>query len=376
MNNKGDFHNVDILSDYFIEDIRLKSRRYDQIHSILECWEVDNCLEIILATALKTKEYITPLTLRDTIYETIQETGTFSPARARALVKIVLGEDTKNKKWLDISSGWGDRLLAAMSLDMIYTGFDPNLELKEGHSEMIKMFGNENKHKIYYEPFEKAEIIGGPYDVVLTSPPFFNVEKYSVGQKGQSITNYPDFNDWLVNFLFASLIKAWDNLKEGGFLMLHIGDTPALNFTEATNIFIETNLPGASWEGVIGISSEAENYRPVWCYKKLSRYGNLQRWQSKKITNVPRTLYYYYPEIQKELIKFYSKIFVTDNVIYEISNDQINKVKNVLYKYYPNLTREIDDLFDDLVLSSVIQELGTDNAIKWCVAMIKLSLQV
>jgi hypothetical protein len=387
INNKNDFNNADVLSDYFIEEIRLKSKRYDQIHSILQCWEIDNCLEIILAAALKTKEYITPLTLRDAIYEKIQETGTFSPIRARALVKIVLGENTKNKKWLDISSGWGDRLLAAISLDMIYTGFDPNIELKKGHDEIIEFFGDNSKQRIYYEPFEKANIVDGPYDIILTSPPFFDVEKYSVGQKGQSISNYPDFNDWLVNFLFASLIKAWNNLKEGGFLMLHIGDTVMLNFSEATNMFIENNLPGASWEGVIGISGESENYRPVWCYKKLSRYGNipnplgpvqgatllLQKWKTNKITN-PRTLYYYYPEIQKELIKFYSTTFLVADKIYEINNNEIITVKNKLYEYYPSHLEEINNLFEDLVLSSIINELGIDNSIKWCVAMIKLSL--
>lgn len=374
INKKDDFKNADILSDYFIEDIRLKSKRYDQIYSILQCWEVDNCLDIILATALKNKEYITPLTLRDAIYETIQETGTFSPTRARALIKTVLGENTKNKKWLDISSGWGDRLLTAMSLDMIYTGFDPNIELKEGHDKMIQLFGNSSKQKIQYEAFEKGEITDGPYDVILTSPPFFDVEKYSVGQKDQSISNYPDFNDWIVRFLFASLIKAWDNLKEGGFLMLHIGDTVMLNFCEMTNIFIENNLPGSSWEGVIGISGESENYRPVWCYKKLSRHGNLQKWKNNKITNVPRKLYYYYPEIQKELIKFYSETFSLSDKIYQINNDKVMIVKNKLYEYYPSLLNEINGLFEDLVLSSVIEELGIDNSIKWCVAMIKLSL--
>ena len=373
INKKDDFKNTDILSDYFIEDVRFKSKRYDQIYSILQCWEVDNCLEIILATALKNKEYITPLTLRDAIYETIQETGTFSPTRARALIKVFLGENTKNKKWLDISAGWGDRLLAAMSLDMIYTGYDPNIELKEGHTKMIEFFGDSSKQKIHYQAFEKGEIIDGPYDVILTSPPFFDVEKYSSNQKDQSISNYPNFYDWVVRFLFASLIKAWDNLKEDGVLILHLGDTSKLNICEMTNIFIENNLPGASWEGVIGISSEYENYRPVWCYKKLSRHGNLPRWKNNKPSD-PRTLYYYYPEIQKELIKFYSETFSISDKIYEINNDKIIIVKNKLYEYYPNLSTEINDLFDELVLSSVIEELGIENSIKWGVAMIKLSL--
>jgi hypothetical protein len=380
MNDKNDFNHADVLSDYFIEEIRLKSKRYDQIYSILECWEVDECLELILSKASslasENNESITPSLLRDAIYKKVQETGTFSPTRSRALIKLVLGENTKNKKWLDISAGWGDRLLSAMSLDMIYTGFDPNIELKKGHTEMIEMFGtkdiNQNyKQKIYYEPFEKAEIPDGPYDVILTSPPFFNVEKYSVGQKNQSITNYPGFNDWLVNFLFTSLIKAWDSLKEGGFLLLHIGDTPMLNFCEATNIFIENNLPGASWEGIVGISGEAENYRPVWCYKKLARHAKLQKWGP---SNTVRKLYQYYPEIAKDLVKFYSKKFTIVDKIYDTDYDKIKSVKDKLYEYYLSHNEEINDFLDDLVLSSIIEELGIDNAIKWCVAMIKLNL--
>ena len=375
MNEVNNFKDADILSDYFIEEIRLKSKRYDQIYSILECWEVDDCLELILSTALKTNNFITPYLLRDTIYDRVQETGTFSPTRTRALIKLVLGENTKNKKWLDISAGWGDRLLAAMSLDMIYTGFDPNVELKKGHSEMIEMVSLvkstdlNQRNKIYYEPFEKAEIPNGPYDVILTSPPFFDVEKYSVGQKNQSITNYPAFNDWLVNFLFASLIKAWDSLKEGGFLLLHIGDTAMLNFSEATNIFMENNLPGASWEGIVGISGEAKNYRPVWCYKKLSRHAKLQKWGS-----TVRKLHQYYPEISKEVLKFYSKEFTIIDKTYEINDEKIRLVKDKLYEYYPSHIEQINDFLDDLVLSSIIEELGIDNTIKWSVAMIKLNL--
>ena len=365
VNNKGDYQDTDIITDYYTENIRLKSKRYNQEYSILQCWETDNCLERILALALKNKN-ITPAILRDVIYNGITETGTFSVTRARSLIKLVLGTNTNDKKWLDISSGWGDRLITAISLEMIYTGYDPNIELKAGHDRMIEDFGDSTKQKIYYEPFEKADIEGGPYDVIMTSPPFFDVEKYSSGQ--QSINTYPEFNNWVVNFLFASLLKAWDNLKQGGFLILHLGDTKLLKVCELTNIFIENNLSGASWEGVIGISGESANYRPVWCYKKLSRYEKLNRWKNK--TQTPRTLYYYYPEIQKLLIIFYAKKFIDDNFNYELNIENVSSIKSKLLEYYTNLP---NDLFDDLTLSSIIYELGADDTIKWCVAMIKIS---
>ena len=71
-------------------------------------------------------------------------------------------QDLAGYKWLDISAGWGDRLIAAISLDMEYLGYDPNVKLEPGHTAIIEKFGNKDKQKICYEPFETATITQGP----------------------------------------------------------------------------------------------------------------------------------------------------------------------------------------------------------------------
>lgn len=371
ISGKGNYSGEDVIIDYFVEDIRLRTKRYDQEYSVLQCWEVDQCVLPVLAKALR-EDVITPYSLRMASYDEVQEAGTFGVTRAIALIKLVLGNNVKGKKWLDISSGWGDRLIAAMSLDMIYTGYDPNIDLIPGHSEMIRRFGDPNKHKVIYQPFEKADIKDGPYDVVMTSPPFFDVEEYSSGQEGQSIVSYPGFNTWVINFLFVALSKAWDNLKEGGYLILHLGDTKQLNVCEMTNIFIENYLVGASWEGIIGLSGGSKNAvaRPVWCWLKMSRYSIVNRWQNTKLEEYPRTLYYYYPDIQKGLILYHANKYIS------ISNNKENTdtIRQELISYYPSLFGEINDLFSDNILSQLISSIGNENTIKWCVAMIKLSL--
>jgi hypothetical protein len=413
----GDYISADVITDFFVEDIRLKTRRYDQEYSILDCWEIDSCLKPILVTALKS-ETITPPSLREAIYNTIQEAGTFQPSRAIALLKVVMGNNLAGKKWLDCSSGWSDRLIAAISLDMIYTGFDPNIALKPGHDEVIKRFGDKKKHRVIYRPFEEAEIKGGPYDVILTSPPFYNVEEYAKGQKGQSIVSYPEFNSWVVYFLFASLSKAWENLAEGGYLILHLSDTKKLSLCEMTNIFIENYLPGSSWEGVIGLSGESGFFRPVWVYQKLSRHANLKRWKSKKIENIKRTLYYTFPEIQMELLKFYAnkyapkyieqrqevdiikkeisgipdlmiwltrKInnheetikFLSNNIAnYDKVKKDIDDIRENMISNFPEIKREnILTLFsDDIMIACLLESLREDGTNKWCIAMVKLAL--
>lgn len=283
------YNSVDALSDYFIEDVRLKAKRYDQEYSIDEMWKRPEGLDMIFRRALEDPE-ITPCSLRDSIYYVFPETQVFSPSWAKAIIKLVLGPYTINKKWLDISAGWGDRLLTAISLDMIYTGFDPNKELIPGHSEMIDIFGDRSRQQVIYEPFEKATIPQNEYDVVFTSPPYFTVEEYVKNQEGQSTVEYPDFIQWMTKFLFASLSKAWDHLKDGGYLILHISDTKIVKFAEPTNLFIEDYLTDSSWEGVIAVKRPTGPPRPVWVWKKSS---GKKRWNPSKL----RSLQVLYPEL-------------------------------------------------------------------------------
>jgi len=376
---KENYEDADILSDYFIEDIRLQAKRYDQKYSIIELWDDDKTLKFIMSEVLK-ESNITPKTLRSSIYKKIPETRVFNPSWACTLLNIVLGDNLKGKKWLDISTGWGDRLLAAMALDMEYIGYDPNIKLMKGHKEMINMFGNAYKHKVIYEPFETATIPGGPYDVVLTSPPYFIIEEYVPNQKGQSIVNYPEFDKWMVWFLFASLKKAWDNLKIGGYLILHLGDAKTIVITEATNIFIENYLRG-SWEGIIGIQGEKGFPRPVWIWKKIKNSDKTNVWEpdvsSKGLCFNKRTLYNMYPDIHKELIKYYANIYISNKDIVPCTKIS-NFIRNKISLLYNNISKSIIDniLYDDKILTCLFESISIDKVIMWASAMIKLALHV
>ena len=357
----GVYKNADVLSDLFIEDIRLQSKRYDQTMSILEQWTNPVTLQTnILQKALKTP-LITPESLRDTIYREIPETKTFSISAARTLLKTVLGNNLAHKKLLDISAGWGDRLLAAISLDMDYVGFDPNTNLRPGQNEMIKMFGDPNRHQIFYEPFETADIPQGPYDVILTSPPYFTIEEYVPGQKGQSIVSYPRYSEWMIWFLFVSLSKAWDHLKDNGYLILHLGDALTIKTAEATNIFIENNLVGASFEGIIGLQTTYP--RPVWVWRKSA---NPIIWepqgQAKQLPAFERTLFKTYPSLQIELIIYWATQLDPGYRQRRINAKAIRSNISVKYSDTPYINIILSD---DLMISSLLENMEVDDVIKW-----------
>lgn len=369
------YESADILSDYFIEDIRLQARKNDQSKSMIACWNDTQCLKekllLPIFTKLKANEipkFITPKTLRDSLYYVYAETGTFNPTNAIAVLKEVFsGSDLEGKKWIDFSAGWGDRLLASKALKMNYIGYDPNINLKRGHDEMMKLFG---ESKIYYEPFELAVILDGPFDFCFTSSPFFDIEIYAENQQGQSIENYPTYTKWMVWFMFRSLLKIWDVLKYGGYLILHLGDNNTANMTEQTNIFIENFLPGASWEGVIGLAGSSGYSRPVWVWKKLHP-SEIKSWEpelsnkSQQSSFSNRSLMKFYPDLHKEFIHFYCSEYAPNyNIRYKNLSKILDSVDSPLlddrlklYCLYelPILNNILNDIFDHRIPLSLFE---------------------
>src|SRR4051812_29978888 len=111
------------------------------------------------------------------------------------------------RKYLDISAGWGDRLVGAIACDLdLYVGVDPNQNLKSGHDAIIRTLADDGsgtlnpKYQIVYQPFQSATIPDTQFDLVFTSPPYFDFEIYTKETPGQSIDDFPNFDKWLVSF--------------------------------------------------------------------------------------------------------------------------------------------------------------------------------
>lgn len=134
----------------------------------------------------------------------------------------------KPKKWLDISAGWGDRLLSALIYSNInkdfklYQAADPNPDLQKKYNQMIKSFNKTKRNfKIIQDGFEYIDIKDNDFDICLTSPPFFDMEEYS-NDKHDSLTQYNTFEKWYNNFLLVSVKKSLEHIKQDGYLILYI----------------------------------------------------------------------------------------------------------------------------------------------------------
>jgi tRNA1(Val) A37 N6-methylase TrmN6 len=297
LSTKENYDQIDILSDLFLEEVRV-SANHKGFLSPLECWEDHEYCTTIVRKAfdLAGDGVIDLRVLRDAIYLMIPETKQFRLTWAKGILKIL--QIPENSRILDISAGWGDRLLTAIAMNCQYLGFDPNTRLREGHEAMIRQFGDLSKHTIRYEPFEQAVLPENNFDLIITSPPFFNLEEYT-DEINQSIRRYPQFLDWMVQFLFRSLFKAWQALKDGGYMAIHMGDTKTIRICEPMNLFIEQLLPNSSHEGIIGVAGEMNIPRPVWVWRKSPFPGKRNIWglpMSKRPFNVM------YPEYRNALV--------------------------------------------------------------------------
>ena len=118
------------------------------------------------------------------------------------------------KSVLDPTAGWGGRMLGASSLGINYTGIDTNINLKNGYENMIKDLQIQNCNMIW-ESCLDVDYSKLDYDLVLTSPPYINMELYEHCSLFNKNTFYKDF-------LIPMMEKVFKYLKDGGHMCINI----------------------------------------------------------------------------------------------------------------------------------------------------------
>ena len=180
------------------------------------------------------------------------------------------------KNILDFSMGWGDRLAGfyASQDAELYVGLDPRKEnhpiykiQSDYYKKHLTMFETEKKTKFHCEPAEEFDFdqYEDTFDIIFTSPPYFNVERYSYDDT-QSWVRYKNIDQWNKNFLQSSIEGMWTSLRSGGKLCVNIADVNAnsqgmkkkgwLPICDPMNEFIDT-FRDSDYLGCIGMEMAA-----------------------------------------------------------------------------------------------------------------------
>lgn len=112
---------------------------------------------------------------------------------------------------LDPTCGWGGRMLAAAKMNIDYIGIDSNPNLVSCYEKMIPYLSQITKSKLDFISANCLEYNFQtiPYDMVFSSPPYYNIELYN----GMDKRTKNEWNNWY-RTLFE---KSWNCLKIGGW---------------------------------------------------------------------------------------------------------------------------------------------------------------
>jgi len=118
---------------------------------------------------------------------------------------------------LDFSAGWGGRMLGAMSLPNInYIGFDTNKRLKKPYDNIIDFLNVKDRVKMFWTNSANVDFSKYDYDMVFTSPPYYDTEIY------QDMPEYKDKDDFNDKFFFKVVRNSYKYMKKGGYFILNI----------------------------------------------------------------------------------------------------------------------------------------------------------
>ena len=121
------------------------------------------------------------------------------------------------KRVLDPCAGWGGRMLGTIAAGAEYVAFEPNTETYEGLLNLSKFLGIQDKVRIIKDSaleMDKYDI--GEFDLILTSPPYFDLEVYS-HEDTQSIKGCDTYSIWVNNFLKPLIELSISHMKVDGW---------------------------------------------------------------------------------------------------------------------------------------------------------------
>lgn len=150
-----------------------------------------------------------------------------SPSNFRPTVAKSLFERYGNQGAIyDPCGGWGGRMFGFFASDCTeYVCCEPSTKTAIGLLQIADEYDSIHKmvevHQCCQEDYAPAR---NHFDMVFTSPPYFDCERYS-DEETQSYIRYPTIEEWNEGFLFKLISNAYSALKDGGYFVLNIANT-------------------------------------------------------------------------------------------------------------------------------------------------------
>ena len=127
------------------------------------------------------------------------------------------------KSVLDPTAGWGGRMLGAWALGIDYTGIDTNVEMKDAYDRMIRFIHEQDGNILFgsqlrmiWESCLDVDFSKINYDLILTSPPYSNLELY------EHMNPWDSDEAFYKEFMIPLWEKSMRHIRKGGHVCFNI----------------------------------------------------------------------------------------------------------------------------------------------------------
>jgi len=194
------------LKDRFYDDKKLK-------RAIRICYDMREGHKLVYPTAIRRAlELVTG--------ENIQN---FKPQNARALAEHLCPVLWGNV--YDYSAGYGGRLLGVSCSNMSYNylGIDPNTETIKYLNYFNEILDEAVGFKGTIVQNVSEEYKPNDIDLAFSSPPYFNLEKYS-DEETQCMVRYSTLDEWFSGYAEPTIENIYNSLNQDGIFATNIAD--------------------------------------------------------------------------------------------------------------------------------------------------------
>lgn len=213
--NKNNFYGNRFLYHYQFKNI-LRCKRQDNNKTIYDIYNDDQQWHKLLENTIKRDRK--GKTLASNIYECYR-INLGSVVMFKATTAKYLYKKYNATHVLDPTAGWGGRMLGAWALNIDYTGIDTNINLRSAYDGMIEFLQKQNdisKLKMVFQNCLDVNFNDIDYDLVLTSPPYINLEMY------EHMPLWRSKELFYKEFFIPLFQKCLRNIKRNGYVCFNI----------------------------------------------------------------------------------------------------------------------------------------------------------
>ena len=133
----------------------------------------------------------------------------FRPHIAKSVTSLYDGDVC-----LDPCAGWGGRMLGTVASGKKYIAFEPCEETYNGLVNLSNFLGLESEVTLINDVAENMPEYDLPTsDIILTSPPYFDLEVYSDEEREKK---YNSYDEWKTGWWFPVIDNCLENLSDSG----------------------------------------------------------------------------------------------------------------------------------------------------------------